>query len=85
MATRKQNESRYDNWVDLADGGRRYWYDVAGKQRGFARYIKIVDADENTLQFVQEIYNDDGKLIEIHQKYPLDTDHQKINSADGSD
>jgi hypothetical protein len=28
---------------------------------------------------MQEIYNDDGKLIEVHQKYPIDTGHQILD------
>ena len=82
MATRKQNEHRYDNWIDLPDGGRRYWFDVPGQVRGFARYIKIVDANEKTAAFTQEIYDDEGRLIEIHQKYPVDTDHHRVESAE---
>ncbi len=49
MATRQQSEKRFEHLVDLADGGRRYWYDVSGAERGFARYIKIVDMNENTV------------------------------------
>jgi hypothetical protein len=26
----------------------------------------------------QEIYDDGGTLVEVHQKYPTDTGHQKI-------
>jgi len=33
---------------------------------------------ENTVRLWQEIYDDDGKLMEIHQKYPSDTGHQKL-------
>lgn len=78
MAARKQNEHRYDHWIDLPDGGRRYGYDVPGDETGFARYIKIVDADENTVSFTQEVYDSSGQLIEVHPKYPRDTGHQEI-------
>ena len=44
--------------------------------------VKLVDADETTLQVVQEIYNDDDVLIERHQKYPVDTGHQKLQGED---
>ena len=78
MATREQNERRFKNWQDLAEGGRRYWTDRKGAVSGFQRMVKIVDSGENTVQVVQEIYNDDSILIERHQKYPVDTGHEKL-------
>ena len=78
MATREQNEKRFKNWEDLPDGRRRYWSDRKGAEHVFQRMVKIVDADEITLQLVQEIYNDDGGLIERHQKFPVDTGHQTL-------
>ncbi len=80
MATRKQNERAFPNWEDLPDGGRRYWRERPGGDFGWCRYVKIVDKDENTLRFVQEIYDDDGILIEVHPKYPQDTGHQYLAS-----
>ena len=44
------------------------------------RYVKEVDATEQTLRFYQEIYNSSGKLIEIHEKYPKDRRHIKIRN-----
>jgi hypothetical protein len=44
--------------------------------------IKVVDADEKTLQVVQEIYNDAGELIERHQKLPVDTGHETLVDED---
>jgi hypothetical protein len=44
-----------------------------------------VDRDEITLHIVQEIYNDDGLLIAIHQKYPEDTGHQDIQGEGDSE
>lgn len=82
MANRQQNERAFPNWAALPDGGRRYWRDRPGGDFGWCRYVKIVDQDETTLQFVQEIYDDDGRLIEIHQKYPVDTGHQTQQSED---
>lgn len=78
MATRKENERAFRHWEDLPDGGRRYWRERPGGDFGYCRYIKTVDADENTLRFVQEIYDDDGRLIEVHQKFPVDTGHQVL-------
>jgi hypothetical protein len=40
MSTRTQNEKKFGNWEDLPGGGRRYWLDVAGRQRWRARYLK---------------------------------------------
>lgn len=40
--------------------------------------VKLVDANENTLQLVQEIYDDSGRLIERHQKYPFNSGHQHL-------
>jgi hypothetical protein len=76
VATRRDNERRFKQWEDLPDGGRRYWVDREGAVSGFQRMVKIVDADEVTLSLIQEIYDDDGVLIERHQKYPVDTGHQ---------
>jgi hypothetical protein len=43
-----------------------------------ARYLKEVDANEATACFWQEIYDDTGKLVEIHEKFPVDKGHQKV-------
>jgi hypothetical protein len=82
MADRSQNEKEYKNWEELPDGGRRYWRDRKGRVSGFQRIIKVVDADENTLKVMREIYSDAGELVEYHQKYPEDTGHQVIETDD---
>jgi hypothetical protein len=51
---------------------------VLGRLGWRARYLKEVDAQETTLLFWQEIYDDQGKLVEIHEKYPVDRGHQKV-------
>lgn len=78
MTTREQNEKRFKNWDDLLEGGRRYWYDRRGIISGFQRIIKIVDAEEITQQLLQEIYDDNGTLIERHQKFPINTGHEHL-------
>lgn len=78
MATREENERKFRNWVERIEGGRRYLRDVPGKHTGMARYVKIVDREENTLCFVQEIYDDAGGLIAIHRKYSEDTGHEVL-------
>jgi hypothetical protein len=75
VATREQNEQKFKNWILLPDGGRRYWYDIAGRCGYRARYVKIVDATEKTLRFYQEIFDPTGKLISLHEKYPHDLGH----------
>lgn len=52
-AKRLKNEKEFDKWEELPAGGRRYYFDVQGKNGGFARYIKITDIEEKTLSFVQ--------------------------------
>lgn len=75
---RRENERKFGRWEDLPGGGRRYWYDVSGRIGWSARYVKIVDSGEGTLRFLQEIYNEQGDLVEVHEKFPEDKGHQKI-------
>ena len=78
MASREQNERKFADWRELTGGGRCYWLDVAGHHGWRARYLKEVDADENTVRFWQEIYDDTGVLVEIHHKFPVDRGHQNV-------
>lgn len=78
MSTRPQNETKFGQWEQLPGGGRRYWLDVPGRLGWLARYRKEVDANETTLRFWQEIYDDHGRMVEIHEKYPVDKGHQKV-------
>ncbi len=73
-----QNEKQFKNWNETSEGGRTYWYEVAGKHGWKARYVKEVNAEEETTGFRQEIYDENGVLVEIHQKFPVDTGHQKL-------
>jgi hypothetical protein len=82
MATREQNEKEYHNWTEFPDDGRRYWRERKGKINGLQRMVKVVDAEENTVSVVQEIYDDFGDLIERHQKFPRDTGHQAIGKEE---
>ena len=78
MSTRSQNEKKFDAWDELPGGGRRYRLDVTGRLGWQARYLKEVDSGETTLRFWQEVYDDEGKLLEIHEKFPVDKGHQKV-------
>jgi hypothetical protein len=40
--------------------------------------VKEVDAEESTVRFYQEVYDGDGKLREVHHKYPVDLGHQQM-------
>lgn len=78
MSTRAQNEKKFGAWDELPGGGRRYRLDVTGRLGWRARYLKEVDAVEATLRFWQEVYDDQGELVEIHEKFPVDEGHQKV-------
>ena len=78
MSTRQQNEKKFGHWHELPGGGRQYWLAVAGRLGWRARYFKEEDAQETTLRFWQEIYDDQGKLVETHEKYPVDRGHQEV-------
>jgi hypothetical protein len=81
MGTREQNEKKFGNWQNTFGGGRVYWIDVPGRHGWVARYVKEVDLEERTLRFFQEIRDEAGQLVEIHQKYPEATGHRRIEDA----
>ncbi|HLE88317.1 MAG TPA: hypothetical protein VI727_11725 [Candidatus Brocadiaceae bacterium] len=74
---RRLNERKFGKWKELPGGGRHYSYKIDGRHGWTARYVKEVDLKEETLRFYQEIYDNNGKLIEIHEKYPKDKGHKK--------
>lgn len=37
-----------------------------------------MNAKEETIKFYQEVYNEKGNLIEIHEKFPVDKSHRKV-------
>ena len=74
---RNQNERKFGNWEKLPTG-RRYWYDVEGRSGWRARYVKEVDGEEKTARFYQEIYDERGLLVEVHEKFPIDTGHRRV-------
>jgi len=82
LANRTRNERRFPRWDELSNGGRRYYRTVKGRVQGYALYVKEVDENETTVRIVQEIYDDDGKLIGTHQKYPEDTGHTTLEETD---
>lgn len=74
---RTQNERRFGQW-NQGPQGRRYWTDVIGRSGWRARYVKEVDEEENTLRFYQEVYDSAGALVEVHEKFPIDTGHRPV-------
>jgi hypothetical protein len=75
---RSQNEAKFGSWEELSDVGRRYCLEVLGHHGWTARYIKEVDATEQTIRFYQAIYDDQKRLVELHEKYPDDKGHMRI-------
>ncbi len=53
------------------------WTCWAGSAGGLV-ISKEVDAQETTLRFWQEVYDDQDRLVEVHEKYPVDKGHQKV-------
>ena len=78
MSTRPQNERQFGHWEERPNGGRLYWFDIAGRYGWRARYIKEVDANEATLRFWQGIYDAQGTFVEIPEKYLVDKGHRRI-------
>ncbi len=78
---RQINEKKFTGWEDLPNGGRRYYLEVKGRHGWKARYIKEVDANEDTIRFFQEVHDEKGNLIEIHEKFPVDKGHKKIKEG----
>jgi hypothetical protein len=75
---RIENEKKFSNWDELPDGYRIYWFEIEGRLGWKARYLKKVDIEETTLSFWQEIYDENGILVEYHEKYPVNMGHKKI-------
>ena len=46
MSTRSQNERKFGHWDELPGGGRRYWFEMAGRYGWKARYLKEANAEE---------------------------------------
>ncbi|OFW00725.1 MAG: hypothetical protein A3I61_03730 [Acidobacteria bacterium RIFCSPLOWO2_02_FULL_68_18] len=79
---REQNERKFGTWRNLPDGGRLYSYEVEGRSGWRARYVKEVDAEELTVRFYQDVYDGEGRLREVHHKYPIDLGHQQVTGEE---
>ncbi len=78
---RQRNENKFGAWEELPGGGRRYFYEIQGRYGWLARYVKEVDASGSTVRFYQKIYDETGCLIEVHEKYPVDGGHKKVEGG----
>jgi len=78
---RRINERKFPKWEGLSNGGRRYWLEIKGKHGWKAGYVKEVDGMEDTIKFYQEIYDDAGNLVEVHEKFPVDKGHRKVKEG----
>jgi len=78
MASHAQNERKFKHWEELPNGGRRYTREFVGRAGGRARYLKEVDAAERTTRFAQEIYDASGRLVAVHEKFPVDLGHKQL-------
>ncbi len=76
-------EGKFGFWEELPGGGRRYFYKVRGRYGWTACYVKEVDTLEQTVKFCQEIYDNTGHLVEIHEKHPEDKGHAMVEESDG--
>jgi hypothetical protein len=74
---RRLNEKKYETWTEIKTG-RIYRKSITGKFGWKAEYVKTVNKQEETILFIQNIYNEKGKLVEIHEKFPIDKGHKKI-------
>ena len=78
VSTRAQNEKKFGEWKELLGGGRRYRLAVRGRQGWRAVYLKEADANETTTRFWQEIYDKADRLVEVHEKFPVDKGHRNV-------
>lgn len=85
ITKRQENEKKFSDFEELEDGSRRYWFEIEGRMGWKARYVKITDRDESTISFRQEIYNENEILVEIHEKYPYDNGHIKVENYDNNE
>ena len=78
-AKRRHPKRRFEKCDELPNGGRRYWREIPGRHPGWqAHYCPEVNAPDETLRFWQKIYNPGGRLVERHEKLPVDTGHQHL-------
>lgn len=50
---RRTNERKFKRWAETESGGRVYTKELKGKYGWSAEYIKVVDKNEETQEFMQ--------------------------------
>jgi len=78
VSSREGNERKFGGWQETEGGGRVYRRVIRGRSGWSAAYCKEVDGAENTLRFWQEIFDESGRLREVHEKFPVDRGHRKV-------
>ena len=82
QSKRRLNERKFQDWKELPNGGRKYRLSVNGRRGWKAFYVKIVDSNEETVRFFQEIYDNKGVLAEVHEKFPVDKGHKNVKEEE---
>ena len=54
----------------LPAGGRRFRLEIRCRSGGRAVYFEEFDPAKKTVRFWQEIYDEEGRLVEVHEKFP---------------
>lgn len=67
----RQNGRKFGRWEPLC-GGRRCWYEVAGRGGRKARHAEDADAEEETVR------DEQGNLVEVHRKCPADLGRWRV-------
>lgn len=78
MSSRTANQRKFGSWTETETGGRLYRRLIRGRSGWHAAYCKEVDAAEKTVRFWQEIFDESGRLREIHEKFPVDRGHERV-------
>jgi len=66
---RRRTSRKFGNWSKLP-WRSTLLLQVPGLHAGMARYVKEVDVKNGPIRFLQEVYDDNRQLVEIHEKYP---------------
>jgi len=74
----KADENKFSCWAELPNGGRIYWLEVEGNSGWKVKYVKVVNCDEDPILLYQDIFNERGELVEIHERFPADKGHRRV-------
>ena len=77
LMKRVENEKKFPAWEETVQG-RKYYLTINCRQACYARYVNEVDYEEDTVRFYEEVYDEHGRLVEVHNRYPVDEGHRKV-------